>query len=120
MKKLAILILFVTRFGWGEESPLISRVYQLKYADPVGLMKLLQPFLTSQVGARAEFDQHLKALSINAHQDTFPEIELMMKRFDVPPPPVLNIDVTIYLMSALGTPSTGAVPPELEAVVKQL
>src|SRR5580704_10483124 len=94
MKKLAILILFVTRFGWGEESPLISRVYQLKYADPVGLMKLLQPFLTSQVGARAEFD--------------------------VPPPPVLNIDVTIYLMSALGTPSTGAVPPELEAVVKQL
>ena len=38
----------------------------------------------------------------------------------MPPPPVLNIDVTIYLMSALGTPSPGAVPPELEAVVKQL
>jgi type II/III secretion system protein len=120
MKKLAILILFATQFGWGADDPLISRVYQLKYAEPQGLIKLLQPFLAAQTGGRAEFDQRLKAISISVHKDAFPEIEQIIKRFDVPPPPVLNVEVTIYLMSALGTPSSSAVPPELEGVVKQL
>jgi len=36
------------------------------------------------------------------------------------PPPVQNIDVTIYLMSALAQPAASAVPPELEGVVRQL
>jgi hypothetical protein len=118
MKKLAILVLFATQF-MGAEEPFISHVYQLKYADPKGLVKLLYPFVPPPPG-RVEFDQPLKALSITTHKDAFPEIEQIIKRFDVPPPPVLNVDVTIYLMSALGTPSSGAVPPELEAVVKQL
>ena len=46
-------------------------------------------------------------------------VEEFIKRFDVPPPPVPNIEVTIYMMSALGQPR----PPcaaELEGVVKQL
>jgi hypothetical protein len=119
MKKLAILVLFVTQFGLGADEPLVSRVYQLKYADPAGLIRLLGPFLSPPFG-RAEFDQHLKGLSISVHKDAFPEIEQIIQRFDVPPPPVLNVDVTVYLMSALGTPSSNAVPPELEAVVKQL
>jgi hypothetical protein len=119
MKKLAILILFVAQFGWGADEPLLSHVYQLKYADPKGLVRLLSPFVP-QIGGSVQFDEQLKALSITTRKDAFPEIEQIIKRFDVPPPPVLNIDVTIYLMSALGTPSSGAVPPELEAVVKQL
>jgi hypothetical protein len=48
------------------------------------------------------------------------EVEQIINRFDVPPPAVQNVDVTIYLMSALGQPTSGAVPAELESVVKQL
>jgi hypothetical protein len=118
MKKLGILILLVTQFVWAEE-PLLSHVYQLKYADPKGLVKLLSPYVP-QIGGSIQFDDHLKALAITTRKDAFTDIEQIIKQFDVPPPPVLNIDVTIYLMSALGTPSSGAVPPELEAVVKQL
>lgn len=120
MKKLAILILLVTQFGWGADEQLFSHVYQLKYAEPKGLVKLLSPYAPPPFG-RVDFDEHLKALSITTNRkDAFPEIDLIIKQFDVPPPPVLNIDVTIYLMSALGTPSASAVPPELEEVVKQL
>ena len=57
---------------------------------------------------------------IRARQGDLPEIEKIIQRLDVPPPPVQNIDVTIYLMSALGQPAAGAVPSELEGVVKQL
>ena len=49
-----------------------------------------------------------------------PEIEQVIQRFDVPPPAVKNIEVTIYLMSALGQPAASSVPPELEGVVRQL
>ena len=71
MKKLAILILFVAQFGWGADEPLIARVYQLKYADPQGLIHLLKPFLSPPLGY-AEFDKNLKALSINVHKEAFP------------------------------------------------
>jgi hypothetical protein len=118
MKKLGILILLVTQFVRADE-PFLTHVYQLKYAEPKELVKLLSPYVP-QIGGNVQFDDHLKALAITTRKDAFPEIEQIIKRFDVPPPPVLNIEVTIYLMSALGTPSGSAVPPELEAVVKQL
>jgi hypothetical protein len=115
MKKLAILILFAAVSCLQAEDQAVTRVFQLQYADARGLQTLLSPY------GRVEFSPMLKALTITARDNTvLSEIEQIVKRFDVPPPPVLNIDVTIYLMSALGTPSSGAVPPELEAVVKQL
>ena len=117
MKKLATLVLLVTQFCRGAEEPTISHVYQLKYADPKGLSRLLSDYISP---IRIEFDTQLKALSIRTRKDAFPEVEQIIQRFDVPPPPVLNVEVTIYLMSALGTPSSGALPPELEPVVKQL
>src|ERR1700736_4640644 len=115
MKKLAILILFAAVSCLQAEDQSVTRVFQLRYADPRALSKLLSPY------GRVESDQTLKAVTITTRDNTvLSEVEQIIKRFDVPPPPVQNIDVTIYLMSALGTPSSSAVPPELEAVVKQL
>jgi hypothetical protein len=115
MKKLAIVILFAMASGLQAEDQSVTRVFQFKYADPKALSKLLFPY------GRVEYDATLKALTVTARDNTvLSEIEQLIKRFDVPPPPVQNIDVTIYLMSALGTPSPSAVPPELEPVVKQL
>jgi hypothetical protein len=115
MKKLAILILFAAASCLQAEDQSVTRVFQLKYADPRSLSVLL-----SQYGL-VKSDQTLKAVTISVRDNTvLSDIEQIIKRFDVPPPPVLNIDLTIYLMSAQGTPSPGAVPPELEPVVKQL
>jgi hypothetical protein len=110
MKKLAILMLFMALSGL-QAAEKDTRVFQLKYADPRAVRELLMAF--GPVVPNIE----LKALSITALKESFPEIEEIIHRLDVPP---RNIEVTIYLMSALGTPSAGAVPAELESVVKQL
>jgi hypothetical protein len=113
MKKLAILVLFASASCLQAEE--VTRTFQLQYADPGSLSILVAPY------GRVQSNGALKALTITTHDNTaMTEAEKVIKRFDVAPPPVQNIDVTIYLMSALGTPSSGAVPPELEAVVKQL
>jgi hypothetical protein len=113
MKKLAILVLFAAvSCLLGEET---TRVFQLKYIDPGPLSIVLSPY------GRVNSNSSLKALSLTVRDNTtLSEAEQIIKRFDVPPPPVPNIDVTIYLMSAIGTPSASALPPELEPVVKQL
>jgi hypothetical protein len=114
MKKLAILILFAAVACLRAEDA-VTRVFQFKYADARALQRVLSPY------GRVEADPMLKALTITVRaNNVLSEVEQIVKRFDVPPPPVPNIDVTIYLMSALGTPSSGAVPAELEPVVKQL
>src|SRR5260370_4435912 len=112
MKKLAILILFATLPHLQAED--VHRTFQLKYIDPRSLI----PLITT---GHITFDSSLKALTITARDSAaMSEAEEIIKRFDVPPPAVHNIDVTIYLMSALGQPAGGAVPAELESVVKQL
>ncbi len=115
MKKLAILILLAMASCLQAEDQSVTQVFQLKYADPRALSRVLSLY------GRIESDIALGALTITTRDNTVMSgVAQIIKQFDVPPPPVQNIDVTIYLMSALGTPSSSAVPPELEAVVKQL
>src|SRR5713101_1954271 len=64
--------------------------------------------------------EQLKTLTIKSTPDSLAEVEKVIQRMDVPPPPVRNIDVTIYLMSALAQPAASPVPAELEGVVKHL
>src|SRR2546428_62652 len=87
----------------------------LKYAEPHRLRTVLGPLAHD-----IQFDPQLKVLTIRPRLDAMPEIERLIQRLDVPPPPVENIDVTIYLMSALAQPAASATPAELETVVKQL
>src|SRR2546428_29056 len=113
MKKLAIL-LFAAGVAFGAEDQSV-RVFQLKYAEPHRLRTVLGPLAHD-----IQFDPQLKVLTIRPRLDAMPEIERLIQRLDVPPPPVENIDVTIYLMSALAQPAASATPAELETVVKQL
>jgi len=121
MKRTVILVLLTAMAGLhAQEQPkpkveIVTRLYQLKYVDPNSLSSLLQ-FAARHVTA----NQQLHALTIEANKDRIPEIEEMIRRFDVPPPAVQNVEVTIYLLSALAQPSASALPAELESVVKQL
>src|SRR5260370_40334457 len=114
MKKLAILILLAMASCLQAEDQSVTQVFQLKYADPRALSRVLSLY------GRIESDIALGALTITTRDNTVMSgVAQIIKQFDVPPPPVQNIDVTIYLMSALATPSTGPVPPDLEAAVKR-
>jgi len=115
MKKRAILLLLTAAACFAADSEL-PRMFQLKYADARRVAVVLQHF----AGGPINWDDQLKTLTIIPRAGAMPEIEKIIQRLDVPPPPVQNIDVTIYLMSALGQPAGGVVPPELESVVKQL
>jgi hypothetical protein len=115
MKELAVLLLLAVSASFGADEPIVSRVYQLKYADPVALNTLLTPYVR-----HIQVDRGLKAMSVTMRQDAVADVEQIIKRFDVPPPPVPNVEVTIYMMSALPTPSVAPIPPELEPVIKQL
>lgn len=113
MTKITIAILLTAMSCLRAQEPKVEKVFQLKYADANRVAKLLNRH-------GVVWDDQLRALVVSGPKSDMAEVEQIIQRFDVPPPPVLNIDVTIYLMSALGTPSSSAVPPELEAVVKQL
>jgi len=115
MKKLTVLLLFAATAGLSADEE-ITRVFQLKYVSPVGMSSLLGPFGNIRM---SPVDQ-LKTLTVRGNAAMVAEVEKVIQRLDVPPPPIQNIDVTIYLMSALAQPAASAVPPELEGVVKQL
>jgi hypothetical protein len=113
MKKYAVLLLFAATVCLRAQEP-DGQVFQLKYADPNQLREVLSAL--GKVNANLQ----LKTLTVVASHDAMVGIEKLIKQFDVPPPPVRNIDVAIYLMSALPAPATTAVPAEMESVVKQL
>src|SRR5216117_2177353 len=115
MKKLAILLLFAASAGLRADEQ-VTRVFQLKYVSPQAMGNLLGAF----GNLRMSPVEQLKTLAIQSTPAALPEIEKVIQRLDVPPPPVQNVDVTIYLMSAHAQPAAGAMPPELESVVKQL
>ncbi|HTM49315.1 MAG TPA: hypothetical protein VL285_11555 [Bryobacteraceae bacterium] len=113
MKRCAILLLFAAMSCLRAEEP-TGQVFQLKYADPNQLREVL-----SALG-KVDANSQLKTLTVVTGHEAMLAIEKLIKQFDVPPPPVRNIDVTIYLMSALPAPATTALPAEMESVVKQL
>src|SRR5713101_7960314 len=101
MKKLAILILFAMASCLQAEDQSVTQTFRLKYADPRSLSVLLSPY------GRVESNTALGALTITTRDHTVMSgVDQIIKRFDVPQPPVQNIDITMYLMSALGTPSS--------------
>jgi type II/III secretion system protein len=115
MTRIALLLLLAMPCLHGQDpEQVVRRVFQLKYAEPNRVRQMLQ-------GARTiNFDDQMKTLAIEAQKSIMDEFEQIIKRLDVPPPPIPNVEITIYLMSALAQPSTTPLPSELEGVAKQL
>lgn len=87
------------------------RVFELKYVSPSAMARLMG------YNNNRQFDDQLKVLVLNGGKAEMDRAEAFIKRFDVPPQ---NVEVTIYIMSALAQPSATAIPTELEGVIKQL
>ena len=94
--------------------PLVPRVFQIKHADPRALQGLLSTF-----GYSIQADRDLKVLTILAPAPVLSAIEDALKKLDVPPPAVQNIELTVYILGGQDE-AGGSVPPEMEAVARQL
>jgi hypothetical protein len=115
MTKIVLLFLLALPHVHAQEPELVvRRLFQFKYAEPERVRNML-------LGANNIMaDNQLKTLAVQASKSRMDEYEQIIKQLDVPPPPIPNIEVTIYLMSALGQASTTPLPSELDGVVKQL
>ena len=116
MTRIAFLLLLAMPCLHAQEGPdpNVRRVFQLKYVEPERVRNML-------LGANGiNADNQLKTVAVEARKSRMDEFEQIIKQLDVPPPPIPNIEITIYLMSALGQATTTALPSELDGVIKQL
>src|SRR5258705_11125506 len=117
MTKIVLLFLLALPHVHAQEpEQVVRRVFHLKYVEPERVRSML-------LGATANnsvADNQLRTLAVQALKSRMDEYEQIIKQLDVPPPPIPNIEVTIYLMSALGQASATPLPTELDGVVKQL
>lgn len=99
------------------KEPRAQKIVQLKYADPGAMKQLMEVF-----GCCANANPTFKTLSLSYPADIMPAVEDAIRRFDVPAAAPKNIELAAYFLIASEDPAaTGTpVPPELDAVVKQL
>ena len=100
----------VSSDGWS------TKAFDVKYIDPERLRQIF-----SGRSFVMEADTDLKLLTAHGSPAFLKEVEDTVKRFDVPPPPPANIQITVYLLTvAAQAPSGRALPPELAAIGKEL
>jgi hypothetical protein len=94
-----------------------TKIFQLRYADPITMRQVLAIFRAEIGGDRAS-----RLLPIRAPKEIMPAIEDTIKRLDVPSPSK-SAELTVYVLLASDRdqPEAGmAVPPSLQPVVNQL
>ena len=93
---------------------LIQKIFEVKYADVAQLANVLGYF------APVQANRELRVILVKGSPKVVATIENAIKRFDVPPAPAKNIDLTAYLLVASAQAISGSIPAELDAVIKQL
>jgi len=100
----------------------VERFYEPKYLGGDRANRVIN--LLTQLGkARLIWDSVLKTVWIQGSPQDVAEIEALLKRFDVPEAeaPRHQLRLTIHMVEGSPDPSRNApLPPELEAVVKQM
>src|SRR5262245_57751603 len=75
--------------------PRTTKVFQIKYADPDALSRIL-----STGGAQIQVSRELRAISVSAPNPVMATVEDAIRRLDVPGSGPKNIDLTIYVLAA--------------------
>jgi len=100
--------------GSPENGQFIRKIVAIKYADVAQLASILKPLGT------ADGNRDMKVITIGGSPEAVAAMEDAIKRLDVPPAPVENIELTAYLLVASGQDGTKKTPTELDGVIKQL
>lgn len=107
----------------GKETPQLARtgpqktvVVEVKNGDVSRIGSVV-----SQLGASVRSDPTLRVIAVSGDLATVNSIEEAIKKLDVAPPPVRNVEVTLYLLYASAQEMPNAtVPAGLESTVKEL
>jgi hypothetical protein len=97
-----------------DKQGLIQKIFEIKYADIAQLADVLRFFASIQA------NRELRVIGVRGSPEVMATIEDAIKRFDVPPAPAKNIDLTAYLLIASAQATSGSIPAELDGVIKQL
>jgi hypothetical protein len=93
-----------------------TKTIQVKYVDPEQLREMF-----SGQSYVMEADRALGVLTVHGPPAFLKEVEDTAKRFDVAPPLPANIEISVYLLATAAQASpSGALPPELAAIGKEL
>jgi hypothetical protein len=101
-----------------KDTPVVQKMFVLKYADPQSVKNLLQVFHPTIDASR-----EMHVLTVEASRESMAAIEDAIKRLDVPSAAPANVDLTIYLLVGHESESpagSGSVPKDLDSVVTQL
>jgi hypothetical protein len=97
-----------------DEQGLIQKIFEIKHADVAQLANVLGYFAPIQA------NRELRVIVVKGSPEVVATIENAIKRFDVPPAPAKNIDLTAYLLVSSAQATPGSIPAELDGVIKQL
>jgi hypothetical protein len=93
-----------------------SKTFELKYIDPEQVRSLF-----SERSFVMETNRDLMSLTAHGSAAFLKEVEDAIGRFDVPPPPPGNIQITVSLLTIAAQAPTGRpLPKELTAIGKEL
>ncbi|MBI3951735.1 MAG: hypothetical protein HY314_14900 [Acidobacteria bacterium] len=99
-----------------DERDRVSKVFEIKYADVNNLAEILSVF-----GVGLKPNRDLKVIAVSGRRELVAAAEEAIKRLDVPPPAVKNIELTVYLLVASEQAvSPNGTPSELQGVINQL
>lgn len=96
----------------------VSRLIQLKYISPDSAMPIVATFGRGSVVANQE--PRAKYVTLSGPAELVQSIEDAIKKIDVAPALVKNIETTFHILLAGQSGEQGAVPKELDGVVQQL
>ncbi|MBM3766453.1 MAG: hypothetical protein FJW32_13785 [Acidobacteria bacterium] len=96
----------------------VSRLIQLKFISPDSAMPIVATFGRGSVVANQE--PRAKYVTLSGPAELVQSIEDAIKKIDVAPALVKNIETTFHILLAGQSGEQGAVPKELDGVVQQL
>jgi hypothetical protein len=96
--------------------PYATKSFELKYIGPDQISQMF-----ADRSFVMEVDRSLKVLTVHGPASFLKEVDDAVKRFDVAPPPPVNIQITVYLLTvAAQAPAGVALPADLAAIGKEL
>lgn len=104
-----------------EEKAFKGKVFEIKYRDPNGLLRAIQPLASGFKGATMSANQEFRTLTVRDFPENIGAIEEAIKRLDVPEAPRPDIEFRVHVLIASDAASiTEEVPVELADVIKQM
>ncbi|MFY9610354.1 MAG: secretin N-terminal domain-containing protein [Blastocatellia bacterium] len=98
-----------------------GRVFEIKYRDPSGLLQVIRPLGSGFKGATIAYDKQFRTLTVRDFPENIAAIEEAIKRLDTPEAPRPDIEFSVHVLIASGSPGgSEEYPADLGDVVKQL